>query len=94
VPFFIVQGGGDMLAAPSQLRVNRMAALRLEIRNAIAHCGFKGCDIRAGVGNHSAQAGMEFARTRGAGHFRDIARMEAATRQNRDAISSLLDERA
>ena len=68
--------------------------LGLEFRDAFSHCGFEGRDVGAGVGNHSAQAGMEFARTRGAGHFRDIARMEAATGQNRDAISGLLDERA
>ena len=83
-----------MLAAPSQLRVNRMAALPSEAHDAFSYSGFEGCDVLAGVGNHSAEAGVEFACAGRMGHFCEIAWMKSAAGKNNDAVASLLDEGA
>jgi len=71
-----------------------MPALPLETRNAILQCGLERSNILADVGNHPAEAGVEFARPGSAGHFRDVSRLETTTRQDPDAIASLLDERS
>src|ERR1700675_3859591 len=69
-----------------------MAALPLETREAVADSGFEGCDVLAGVWDHTAEAGVEFARARGTDYFRDVVRVDAAAGQDRDAISSLQKE--
>src|SRR5260370_14309350 len=71
-----------------------MPALPSEICNAASNRGFESRDVLAGVGDHSSQPCVKFKRTGCAGHFHDVARMEAGAGQNRYAISSLLDERS
>jgi len=48
----------------------------------------------ADVGDYPTEACVQFARAGGPGNFCDIARVEAAAGQNRDAIPSLLKERS
>src|SRR5579862_1387615 len=71
-----------------------MAALPLESHDAFSYSGFEGCDIFAGVGDYSAEAGVEFGCACGAGHCCEISWMKAAAGQNGDAGAGLLDERA
>ena len=82
--FFVVQGSAGMLAAS-------IAALPLKTRDTLSHCGFECCDVRAGVGNHFTEAGMQFACAGGAGYFCNVAWMKSAAGENRDAVSRLMD---
>ena len=70
----------------------RMAALPLETRDAISDRGFEACGVLAGIGDYPAEACVQFARASCVGNFCNIARVEAAAGQNRDAIPSLLNQ--
>jgi hypothetical protein len=86
VPFFVSSAGqlAGMLAA-------RMAALPFQARDTVSHCGFECYDVLAGVRNYPAKARVNFASTRSASYFGNIARMKAATGQNGDAVPGLLN---
>jgi hypothetical protein len=94
VPFFLVaQEFWEKLAAPSQVRVNRTAALPLKLHDAMFDVGFERCRVVVGVGNHAAEAGMHFVRACKTRHLCDIGWMQAAVRKNGEAIPGQLDER-
>ena len=69
-----------------------MVALPYETREAASDRGFEGWSVGAFVRNHPAKPCVQLTCAGDAGHFRDIAREETAGGQDRDAISSLLDQ--
>ena len=78
----------------TQPRALFFVALRLKLCKTLAHRGFEGCDVPAGVGNHFTETRVQLMSAGGAGYFRDIAWMEPAAGKNREAISSLFDQRS
>ena len=69
-----------------------MGALPSETCYAISDCGFESRSVGALVSNRPAKARMQLVCACDASHFRDVSRVETPTRQDPDAIASLLEK--